>query len=191
MIEHSWRFIIGSEVTSARVVRLTNRDACCSMEGIIDEKIDVGPEGGSWMDDLDLNKHAVILFDGVCSFCNGAVQFIIRRDRNAYFRFASLQSSAAQTLLAKQKLPPNIDSIVVLEKGRVHTESTAILRIAAGLDGLWKTAVIFWIIPRPLRDVMYRFVARHRYRWFGKRSECMIPTPEQRLRFLSLDEADD
>jgi len=132
----------------------------------------------------DTEDHAVVLFDGVCNLCNRSVQFIIRRDRFGYFRFASLQSEAAQHLLAEQWQTPNVDSIVLIEKGRVYTQSSAVLRIAGRLDGLWKAAILLLIIPKPLRNLVYRFVARNRYRWFGKRNECMIPTPEQRSRFL-------
>lgn len=137
----------------------------------------------------DTKDGAVILFDGVCNFCNSSVQFIIRRDRSGTFRFASLQSDKAQRLLAEQEdVPPSLDSLLLIEKGRVYTESTAVLRIAGKLDGLWKAAALLLIIPRPLRNLVYRFIARNRYRWFGRRNECMIPTPEQRNRFLSTDE---
>ncbi|CAM4229660.1 MAG: thiol-disulfide oxidoreductase DCC family protein [Paenibacillus macerans] len=135
------------------------------------------------------DNHAVVLFDGVCNFCNGSVQFIIRRDRAGYFRFASLQSDAAKSLLAGRAEAPSLDSIILIENDRVFTESTAVLRIARKLDGIWRGAALFLAVPKPLRDWAYRLFARNRYRWFGKRSECMLPTPEQRQRFLSMDEA--
>ncbi|MCM3700277.1 thiol-disulfide oxidoreductase DCC family protein [Paenibacillus macerans] len=134
-------------------------------------------------------NHAVVLFDGVCNFCNGSVQFIIRRDRAGYFRFASLQSDAAKSLLSERVEAPNLDSIILIENGRIFTESTAVLRIARKLDGIWKAAALFLIVPKPVRNWAYRLFARNRYRWFGKRNECMLPTPEQRQRFLSMDEA--
>ncbi|WP_010269138.1 thiol-disulfide oxidoreductase DCC family protein [Paenibacillus senegalensis] len=139
----------------------------------------------------DMNNQAVILFDGVCNFCNSSVQFIIQRDRSGYFRFASLQSNEAQMLLSEQKKVPSLDSIVLLENGRMFTESTAVLRIARKLDGLWKAAALFLIVPKPLRDIVYRIVARNRYRWFGRQSACMIPTPEQSRRFLRMDELEE
>ena len=130
---------------------------------------------------------AVILFDGECNFCNGSVQFIIKRDRKAYFRFASLQSSVGKRLLAEFPELQRIDSIVLIENGQVFTESTAVLRIAGKLDGLWRTASIFLAIPARIRDPLYRYFARHRYRWFGREQSCMVPTPEIRNRFLSID----
>lgn len=127
------------------------------------------------------NKKAIILFDGICHFCNGAVQFIIKRDRRAYFQFASLQSSVAKSLLSNH---PAKDSIVLIEDGQYYTESTAVLHIARNLDGLWKLVSIFFVLPKALRDPLYRFLARHRYQWFGQRQTCMVPTPEVKERFL-------
>jgi len=127
----------------------------------------------------------VILFDGVCNLCNGAVQFVIERDRAARFRFAALQSAAAAPLLGDaasgQALP---DSIVLVEDGRVFTRSTAALRIARGLKFPWSAAYWLIAIPRPLRDWVYDLVARNRYNWFGRRDICMVPTPALRARFL-------
>lgn len=136
---------------------------------------------------MDTAAYAVVLFDGVCSFCNKAVRFIIRRDRNAYFRFASLQSDAGIALLADHGQAPRLDSIVLVENGRVFTESTAALRIARRLDGWWKAAVVLLAIPKPVRDFVYRSFARRRYRWFGRQESCMLPTPEQKARFLDID----
>ena len=128
---------------------------------------------------------SVILFDGVCNLCNGAVQFVIERDHSARFRFAALQSAAAAPLLrdaaSGQSLP---DSIVLVEDGRVFTRSTAALRIARGLGFPWAAAYWLIAIPRPLRDRVYDFVARNRYNWFGRRDICMVPTPALRARFL-------
>jgi predicted DCC family thiol-disulfide oxidoreductase YuxK len=136
---------------------------------------------------VDTAAHAVVLFDGVCSFCNKAVRFIIRRDRNAYFRFASLQSDAGIALLAGHRQAPRLNSIVLIENGRVFTESSAALRIARRLDGGWKAAAVLLAVPKPVRDFAYRAFARRRYRWFGKQESCMIPAPEQRARFLDWD----
>ncbi|MCC2683720.1 MAG: thiol-disulfide oxidoreductase family protein [Paenibacillaceae bacterium] len=129
-------------------------------------------------------ENAIILFDGICNFCNGAVQFIINRDRRGYFRFASLQSEAGQKLIAGHPRLHNLDSIILIENGSAYSESTAIMRIAKHLDGPWKAARTFLLVPSILRDPLYRYIARHRYRWFGKREACMIPTPEIRQRFL-------
>jgi predicted DCC family thiol-disulfide oxidoreductase YuxK len=126
----------------------------------------------------------VILFDGVCNLCNGAVRFIIRRDRYGRFRFAPLQSKAAESLLRAAGAGPLPDSMVLIADGRLHTQSGAVLRIARGLGGLWPLAYAFMIVPRPLRDWTYRIVARNRYRWFGRRDSCMMPTPELNARFL-------
>lgn len=135
----------------------------------------------------DDQRHFVILFDGVCNFCNGSVQFIIRRDRKGRFRFASLQSSAGKQLLARHRIREQADSIVLIENGSCFTESTAVLRIAGRMSGIWKIAAILLVIPKPIRDCLYRYFARNRYRWFGKQEACMIPTEETRKRFLSLD----
>jgi predicted DCC family thiol-disulfide oxidoreductase YuxK len=131
------------------------------------------PEGG-----------AVILFDGVCNLCNSSIQFVIRRDPQARFSFAPLQSVAADSLLKSTGAAPLPDSIVLVQRGRVYTQSGAVLRIARGLRGLWPLAYAFIVIPRPLRDLVYRLIARNRYRWFGKREACMMPTEEIRARFL-------
>lgn len=135
-----------------------------------------------------ITEHPVILFDGVCNFCNSSVQFIIRRDPAGRFRFAALQSDAARQLLTGRGIDTHeLDSIVLIDNGRGYTESTAALRIARRLKGWPKLAAPLMIIPRPLRDEVYRWLARHRYRWFGKRESCMLPTPNVRQRFLDAE----
>jgi predicted DCC family thiol-disulfide oxidoreductase YuxK len=128
---------------------------------------------------------AVILFDGVCNLCNGAIQFVIERDPAAHFHFAALQSDAAARLIecsgVRHALP---DSIVLVEDGRVFTRSTAALRIARHLRFPWPAAYVMIVVPRPLRDWIYNLVARNRYAWFGRREVCMVPTPTLRARFL-------
>ena len=123
----------------------------------------------------------IVLFDGVCNLCNGAVRFILARDPRARFRFASLQSEAARRLLGGD---PPAETIVLIEAGKTHTRSTAALRIARLLRFPWPLWYGWIVVPRPLRDGVYDWVARHRYRWFGRRDTCMVPTPELRDRFL-------
>ena len=125
----------------------------------------------------------MLLFDGVCTLCSGSVRFVIERDPAGRFQFAPLQSEAARRLLerAPQPLP---DSLVLVEDGRLFTRSTAVLRIARGLRFPWPLAYVFVAVPRPVRDWVYDAVARNRYRWFGRRDVCMMPTPELRARFL-------
>ena len=128
----------------------------------------------------------ILLFDGVCNLCNGAVQFVIRRDPRGRFRFAALQSDAAKSLLqsAGADVGGLPDSMVLIEDGRPYTRSSAALRVAKHLRFPWPLMRVFWLVPLPLRNWMYDFVARHRYRWFGRRDECMLPTPELQARFL-------
>ena len=128
---------------------------------------------------------ATILFDGVCNLCNGFVQFVIARDPSARFRFAALQSDAAARLLREARVrSPLPDSVVLVEDGRVYVRSEAALRIARGLRFPWPLFYGAVVIPRGIRDRVYDVVAAHRYRWFGRRETCMIPTPDLRRRFL-------
>jgi predicted DCC family thiol-disulfide oxidoreductase YuxK len=128
----------------------------------------------------------VILFDGVCNLCNSAVQFVIRHDKNKVFRFASLQSEAGQSMLAKYDLPANdFNSFVLVQNDRAYTSSTAALLTAKQLSGPVKLLYGFIIIPAFIRNAVYRLIANNRYRWFGKKESCMIPTPDLRSRFLN------
>jgi predicted DCC family thiol-disulfide oxidoreductase YuxK len=126
----------------------------------------------------------IILFDGVCNFCNSSVQFIIQRDPKGIYKFASIQSDVGQKLVKEYKVPTEMDSFIYLEDNKVYFKSTAALKVCRNLKGLWKLAYIFIMVPRPLRDKVYEYIARNRYKWFGKRDTCMIPSPEQRKRFL-------
>ncbi len=131
----------------------------------------------------------VILFDGVCNLCNGVVQFVIRRDPRARFRFASLQSAAARDLLTRHGVADDLpDSVVLVANGRVRTKSAAALGVAGGLGLPWSLLGVFWLVPAFLRDAVYDWIARNRYRWFGRREECMVPTPALRERFLDTHE---
>lgn len=137
------------------------------------------------MDRMEESPHPILLFDGVCNLCNGSVQFILRRDPEARFRFASLQSAVGQRYLDELRIDRRaVDSIILVEGDRWYMEGDAALRIARLLPGPWKILGIFRLLPRPLRDRLYRLVARNRYRWFGKRESCWLPTPELRGRFL-------
>ena len=134
---------------------------------------------------------ALILFDGVCNLCHGFVQFVIRHDAAGRFEFAALQSEAARTRLAGLGAPlpapgTDPDSVLLLDGGRLYSHSEAVLRIAGQLGGGWTLlAAPGWLLPARLRDGLYRFVARNRYRWFGRQQECWLPTPALRARFLS------
>jgi len=123
----------------------------------------------------------IVLFDGVCNLCNGAVKFILARDPRGRFRFASLQSNVARRLLHGDA---SLESIVLIEAGTTYTKSAAALRIARGLRFPWPSLYALVAVPRPLRDWVYNWVARNRYRWFGKRDMCAVPTPQLRGRFL-------
>ena len=139
---------------------------------------------------------AVVLFDGVCNFCDASVNFVIEHDRDGYFKFAPLQSEPGMRLAAEYGLDSKvaesgvgegsipIDSVILIEEGKAYTHSTAALRIARRLVGLWSWAYIFIIVPAPIRDFFYRLFAKHRYRIFGRKDECMLPTSEVRARFL-------
>lgn len=137
------------------------------------------------MDEVDTSTHPVVLFDGVCNLCTGYVQFIIRRDPDSRFRFAPLQSAIGRELVATCGRDPNsLDSIVLVDDGECHVKSDAVIRIAAGLGGIYHLARPFGILPRRFRDFWYDFVANRRYGWFGQKDHCMMPTPDIEARFL-------
>jgi predicted DCC family thiol-disulfide oxidoreductase YuxK len=130
------------------------------------------------------NMGAIILFDGVCNFCNSSVQFIIKRDTTGYFKFASLQSEIGQQLLEKYGVSKEIDSLIVIEKQSVYIKSSAALQISRKLTGFWSFFSILRVFPPLFRDYLYDLVAKNRYNWFGKRDSCMLPTAEMKKRFL-------
>ncbi len=137
-------------------------------------------------------QRAVILFDGVCNLCNSAVQWVIERDEKGRFDFASLQSDAARQELMKvmdaNEIAALPDSIVLLDSDGVHVRSAAALRILRGLGSWFLLLRLAVVLPPPVRDAVYNIVARNRYRWFGRRDTCMIPTPDIAARFLDADE---
>ena len=127
---------------------------------------------------------SIVLFDGVCNFCSDSVNFIIDHDKANRFKFATLQSDVGKELRAEYKIDDDVDSIVLIEDGEAFTHSTAALRIARHLDGIWSYYSYFAVIPQPIRDFYYRMFAKYRYRIFGKKDACMVPTPDVRQRFL-------
>lgn len=129
--------------------------------------------------------NAAVLFDGVCNLCHGSVLFIVDRDPKARFRFASLQSDEARALLEPYSpKPADLSSVLLIENGALYDRSTAALRIARRLKGFWPLMFALIVIPKPLRDAVYRIIARNRYRWFGRTESCRIPTPELSGRFI-------
>ena len=133
---------------------------------------------------MEDNK-SLLLFDGVCNLCNSSVQFILLRDKKDRFRFASLQSDYGQNLLREHNLPTEtFNSLVLVENDKVYKKSTAALRIARKLKGLWPLLFAFIIIPPFIRNFVYDIIAKNRYRWFGKKEECMLPRPEWKQKFL-------
>lgn len=127
----------------------------------------------------------IIFFDGVCNLCNASVRFVIKRDTNERFKFASLQSEYAASVFSKLNFQSaGVDSIVLLEKGKFYVRSTAALKIARHLSGLWPILYAFIILPPFLRDAVYDFVAKNRYKWFGKKEYCEVPAPGMKERFL-------
>jgi len=126
---------------------------------------------------------SINLFDGVCNLCNASVQFIIKRDKGDYFRFSALQSETGKAMANKYGVSANASSVILIEGEKKYSKSTAALRIAKKLSGLWPLLYLFIIIPPPIRNGIYRIVAKNRYSWFGKKDECMVPSPEQTHKF--------
>ncbi|MGB3342363.1 MAG: thiol-disulfide oxidoreductase DCC family protein [Aequorivita sp.] len=132
-----------------------------------------------------LDNKKTILFDGVCNLCNGAVTFVIKRDKKNIFKFATLQSEAGTELLSNFKIDRSkLDSIILIDGDRFYSKSSAALYIARHLSGAYPLLFGFMILPKFFRDWIYDFIAKNRYRWFGKRESCMIPTPELAEKFL-------
>jgi predicted DCC family thiol-disulfide oxidoreductase YuxK len=135
------------------------------------------------MQDQDLKP--ILLFDGVCNLCNNSVQFIIRNDKQGKIRFAALQSETGQKLLKLHGLSTKqLQSLVLIENGKAYTHSTGALRVARLLDGGWSLLYGFVIVPAFIRNVIYRFVGANRYKWFGKKDNCMMPAPALKARFM-------
>ncbi len=133
------------------------------------------------------NRNMVILFDGLCNMCVWSIQFIISRDKKDIFRFASIQSDIGKKLIINHSIDvKNNDSIILIQDGNIKYRSSAVLCVLNYLSTIWKILIIFYIIPSPVRDVLYRIIASTRYLFFGKRDKCMIPNAAINSKFLSL-----
>ncbi len=132
-----------------------------------------------------MKDEPIILFDGVCNLCNGSVQYVLKHDKKKLFRFASLQSDSGQQLLKKYKLPyNNFNSFVLLQNEKAYLKSTAALMVAKQLRGFTQILYAFIIVPTFIRDAVYNLISKNRYKWFGKKESCMVPTTELQSRFL-------
>jgi predicted DCC family thiol-disulfide oxidoreductase YuxK len=127
----------------------------------------------------------IIYFDGVCNLCTQVVQFVLQRNKKKHLYFASLQSESGQKLCAENKFNnQDFDSFIFYDNGSIFTKSKAALKVARELDGIWPILYVFMIIPAFIRDYVYNVIAKNRYRWFGKKEECWLPTPDLQRRFL-------
>lgn len=133
-----------------------------------------------------MRNQSVILFDGVCNLCNSAVNFVITRDKKNLIQFAPLQSKTGHALLENHKMvTEEMKSFIFIENGIPYTRSTAALKVCRYLNGLWPLLFCFIIVPRFVRDGIYDWIAKNRYKWFGQKNECMVPTPELQSKFLN------
>ena len=134
---------------------------------------------------MEFGNNKIILFDGICNLCNGAVLFIIERDSKDVFKFAALQSETGSTLIQEHNIDTEkIDSIVLIDQGKVYVKSSAALRIAKGLNGAWPLLYLFIVIPPFVRNWVYDRIAKNRYHWFGKMDRCMTPSPSLQKKFI-------
>ncbi len=133
---------------------------------------------------MDSNNYT-ILFDGVCNLCNSSVQFIIKRDKKKLFRFASLQGKFGQEVLRKNNFSTeSLNTLILMEDEKIFTRSTGVLRMMKHLGAGWSLLYGFIIFPKFIRDAVYNWVSKNRYKWFGKKDECWLPTPALKERFL-------
>ena len=127
----------------------------------------------------------ILIFDGVCNICAFGVGIVLRHDRRGIFRFAFAQGDVGRALKKRFGLPDgDLETVTLVEGERCYVKSAAALRVLARLPLPWRLGIVFWIVPRPLRDVLYAWVARNRYRWFGQKTSCFLPPPDVRQRFL-------
>jgi predicted DCC family thiol-disulfide oxidoreductase YuxK len=138
------------------------------------------------MNDNQALPHPVILFDGLCNFCDSSVQFVIKHDKKRLFRFAALQSEFGQGVLTQFGLPTKeLNSFILLQDGKIHTKSSGGLRVFMQFGGAWQLLGVFLLVPAFIRNWVYDWIARNRYKWFGKKEACMIPSPEVRALFYN------
>ncbi len=131
------------------------------------------------------HKQPILLFDGVCNLCNQSVQLVLKKEKSPRYQFTSLQSEVGQVILSHFDFSTtHFDTILLLEDGKIFDRSSVPIKVSGNLKGLWPMLRIFWIIPKPLRDIVYNWISRNRYKWFGKKEVCMIPSPELERRFL-------
>lgn len=132
-----------------------------------------------------MTDKSIILFDGVCNVCNGFVNFLIPRDAKNKFQFGSLQSLKVKELLKQYHYDADdISTVILIENNKLYPQSTAVLKIFRQMSGAWPWLYAFIIIPKPIRDFLYQLIARNRYKLFGKKDACMIPTPELKAKFI-------
>ena len=129
-------------------------------------------------------KNYIILFDGVCNLCNSSVSFIIRNDKRKVFRYASLQSTIAANMLSNFEINDQVDSVFLIKQNRLYQKSDAAFEIIKEFNFFWKLLLVFKIVPKFIRDSVYDYIAKNRYKWFGKKEVCMIPTKELKSLFL-------
>jgi len=130
-------------------------------------------------------NYKIVLFDGVCNFCNASVNFILARDKKNKFKFAALQSNAGMELQKKFGLDPNdLKTFILVEDDKYYTKTTAALRTVKELNFPWNLSYIFIVIPPFIRNIAYNVIAKYRYKWFGKRDKCRVPTEEEKENFL-------
>lgn len=134
-------------------------------------------------EEIDLT-HPILFFDGVCGLCNRSVDFLMQRDKHDTFRFAPLQGETAKRMLPSLTDDPETWSVLYLDEDGLHDQSDVTIRVCRRLGGIWSLVGLLAVIPRPLRNIGYRFVARNRYGWFGKHDTCRLPAPEEQARFL-------
>ncbi|MEL7020621.1 MAG: thiol-disulfide oxidoreductase DCC family protein [Bacteroidota bacterium] len=130
--------------------------------------------------------HPILLYDGVCTFCNTTAQFIIKHDTDGIIHYAALQSEVGQQLLDHFQLSKNLDTVILVDRTKVYQKSDVAVQIGKRLGGAYRIITLLQLIPRFIRDHVYDYIARHRYRWFGKKQNCNIPSLEVRHRFLDL-----
>ena len=138
------------------------------------------------MHDKDIEQQKIILFDGVCNLCNGSIIFVLKREQEPIFKFASIQSEAGRELLEWCGLSPSYsEAVILIDRGKIYLGSSAALKIGQGLKFPWSIlSSLGLIVPKFVRDLIYAQIALHRYQWFGKRDMCMIPTQNLKARFL-------